>query len=155
LAAEYELDVRPLLTKYCLKCHSTKARQGDLDLERFVSLAHARQDTKVWLKVAEQLDQGEMPPEEAKQLKIPERKLLRGWVDRYSHAEALAREGDPGPAGLRRLNNVEYTWTVRDLTGIPLDPAREFPVDSVVTVDSRPQNRPFRPKHPSALLILF
>ena len=31
---------------------------------------------------------------------------------------------------LRRLNNAEYTYTVRDLTGIDLDPTREFPTDS-------------------------
>ncbi len=30
---------------------------------------------------------------------------------------------------MRRLSNVEYTRTIRDLTGVPLDPAREFPQD--------------------------
>ena len=31
---------------------------------------------------------------------------------------------------LRRLSNAEYTYTIRDLTGVEsLDPAREFPVD--------------------------
>ena len=31
---------------------------------------------------------------------------------------------------LRRLSNHEYTYTLRDLTGVPsLDPARELPVD--------------------------
>jgi hypothetical protein len=49
---------------------------------------------------------------------------------RYLRAEALANAGDPGPVGLRRLNNAEYTYTIRDLTGVDLDPAREFPVDS-------------------------
>src|SRR5690606_16579951 len=26
--------------------------------------------------------------------------------------------------------NAEYTYTIRDLTGVPLSPAREFPADS-------------------------
>src|SRR5207249_11772332 len=44
---------------------------------------------------------------------------------------ARARAGDPGPVVLRRLSNAEYTYTIRDLTGVEsLDPAREFPVDS-------------------------
>ena len=30
---------------------------------------------------------------------------------------------------LRRLSNVEYANTIRDLTGVNLDPAREFPQD--------------------------
>jgi hypothetical protein len=43
---------------------------------------------------------------------------------------ALANAGDPGPVVLRRLSNHEYTYTLRDLTGVDsLDPAREFPVD--------------------------
>jgi hypothetical protein len=44
---------------------------------------------------------------------------------------AKARAGDPGPVVLRRLSNAEYTYTIRDLTGVnSLDPAKEFPVDS-------------------------
>src|SRR6185436_4302548 len=42
-----------------------------------------------------------------------------------------ARAGDPGPVVLRRLSNAEYTYTIRDLTGVDsLDPAKEFPADS-------------------------
>src|SRR5215212_5179394 len=44
-------------------------------------------------------------------------------------AEALARTGDPGHVPLRRLSNAEYDATVRDLTGVDLRPAREFPAD--------------------------
>ena len=51
---------------------------------------------------------------------------MRGTLDEI----ALASAGDPGPVVLRRLSNVEYTYTIRDLTGVEsLDPAREFPVD--------------------------
>ncbi len=130
LAQEYVRDVRPLVTRYCLECHATGKREGELDLEQFATLASLRAGTKVWLKVVEQLDNGEMPPEKAKQPTAEERKQLRGWAQRYLDAEALANAGDPGPVVLRRLNNAEYTYTIRDLTGVDLDPAREFPTDS-------------------------
>jgi AraC-like DNA-binding protein len=130
LADEYATQVRPLAREFCLGCHSTAARTGELDLERFSTLDEARRDTKAWLKVAEMLDNGEMPPKSAKQPAPEQRKELRGWVERYLHAEALARAGDPGPVVLRRLNNAEYTYTVRDLTRVELEPAREFPADS-------------------------
>ena len=43
---------------------------------------------------------------------------------------ARAHAGDPGPVVLRRLNNAEYAFTIRDLTGVAsLDPAKEFPAD--------------------------
>ena len=37
--------------------------------------------------------------------------------------------GDPGPVVLRRLSNAEYNYTISDLTGLDLDPTREFPID--------------------------
>ena len=119
-----------MMQQFCLGCHSTAARVGELDLERFVTLAEVRGDTKTWLKVVEMLDNGEMPPESARPPSSEQRKTLRGWIERYLHAEALANAGDPGPVVLRRLNNAEYTYTIRDLTAVDLNPAREFPTDS-------------------------
>ncbi len=129
IASEYSHDIRPLIAHVCLNCHSTAKQKGDLDLERFASFNEVRRDTKVWLKVAEMLDNGEMPPKEAKQPAAAERKQLRGWVERCLHAESLAQAGDPGPVVLRRLSNAEYTYTIRDLTGVDLNPARDFPTD--------------------------
>ena len=55
---------------------------------------------------------------------------LLQWVNEFLTLEARARAGDPGPVVLRRLSNAEYTYTLRDLTGVDsLQPAREFPVD--------------------------
>lgn len=129
LQARYAGEIRPLMTRFCLKCHSTDRQEGDLDLERFAKLDDVRAETKVWLKVAEMLDNGEMPPKKSKQPASEERKSLRGWVEDYLHAEAYASAGDPGPVLPRRLNNAEYTYTVNDLTGLDLQPAREFPAD--------------------------
>ncbi|HWE36728.1 MAG TPA: DUF1592 domain-containing protein [Isosphaeraceae bacterium] len=130
IAAEYGREVRPIVERYCLKCHSTDAMEGDLDLERFARLEDVRRAPKVWVKVAEMLDNGEMPPKGAKKPSAEQKGRLRGWVGRYLKAEAFASAGDPGPVVLRRLNNAQYTYTVRDLTGLEqLQPAREFPAD--------------------------
>ena len=129
LDAEFQKSIRPLLSRYCLGCHSTKKKIGELDLEQFTTFAAVRKGTKSWLKVVEMLDNGEMPPKKSAQPTAAQRKTLRTWVDQYLNAEALARAGDPGPVVLRRLNNAEYTFTIRDLTGVPLDPAREFPTE--------------------------
>src|ERR1051326_8301832 len=62
LGDSYGKRVQPLLKKYCLECHSTKAHKGDLDLERFTSLAAIRKDLKPWQHLIEQVEVGEMPP---------------------------------------------------------------------------------------------
>ena len=130
LAQEYDARTRPVLQQFCLSCHSTEKQEGDLDLERFANLRDVRRGTKVWLKVVEMLDNGEMPPVDSKQPSVEQKLQVRGWVDRYLRTEAEASAGDPGPVVLRRLNNAEYTYTIRDLTGVELDPLREFPTDS-------------------------
>jgi len=53
-----------------------------------------------------------------------------GWADGVLKTVARAQAGDPGRVVLRRLNNAEYTFTIRDLTGVTsLSPASEFPAD--------------------------
>ncbi len=129
LAERYRKDVHPLLVRLCVDCHSSEDRQGELDLEQFQSLSLVRRDPGAWLLVPEMLQSGEMPPEGEPQPTAAERDVLSNWAKEYLRAEARSRAGDPGPVVLRRLNNVEYTNTIRDLTGTMLSPAREFPAD--------------------------
>ncbi|WP_165229052.1 DUF1592 domain-containing protein [Aquisphaera insulae] len=130
LARSYDGEVRPLMGKFCLGCHSTKEKAGDLDLETFARLDDIRKAPGTWKKVAEQLGSGEMPPKDEDQPTTTERNALQGWVARYLRAEAYANAGDPGPVVLRRLNNAQYAYTLRDLTGHDYQPTRDLPADS-------------------------
>ncbi len=129
-ANEFDTNIKPLLDEFCLKCHSTVEQKGDFDLEQHASLAAMKKHPKPWQMVLQQLADGEMPPKKKPQL-LPEQKAkLMSWVRASLDAIALERAGDPGPVVLRRLSNAEYTYTIRDLTGMEsLDPAKEFPVD--------------------------
>jgi hypothetical protein len=126
---DYAAAVQPLIQKYCLSCHSTKTKKGGLDLERFASLDHVRKDLKPWQALIEMLETGEMPPKTRPQPTADERKRLIEWTRGFLDAEARARAGDPGEVPLRRLGNTEYNNTIHDLTGVDLQPAREFPAD--------------------------
>lgn len=130
LGSAYKKDVLPLLAKYCYECHSAKKMEADVDLTTFASILEIRKHVSVWQRAGEMLDSGQMPPKDAPQPTDAERKALRQWVRSYLTFEANAHAGDPGRVVLRRLSNAEYTYTLRDLTGIPtLSPAQEFPVD--------------------------
>jgi Protein of unknown function (DUF1592)/Protein of unknown function (DUF1588)/Protein of unknown function (DUF1587)/Protein of unknown function (DUF1585)/Protein of unknown function (DUF1595)/Planctomycete cytochrome C len=131
LAADFESEIRPLLREHCLDCHSAEKHKGDLDLERFATAAEIRRHPKVWQGVVEQVALGEMPPKDKSRLDAAGRERLLGWANGLLDEVALEHAGDPGPVVLRRLSNAEYTFTLRDLTGVDsLDPAREFPADS-------------------------
>jgi len=121
--------VKPLLAKYCLDCHATAKKEGGLDLERFTTVASIRRDVKPWQNLVEQVEAEEMPPREKPQPTAEERLRLVAWTRGFLDAEARARTGDPGRTLLRRLSNAEYDATIRDLTGVDLRPAREFPAD--------------------------
>jgi mono/diheme cytochrome c family protein len=128
-ADKYAAVVQPLLKQYCLGCHSTKAKKGSLDLERFTALDLVRKDLKPWQQMIEMLEANEMPPKNKPQPTAEERNQLIAWVHDFLNAEARARAGDPGRVPLRRLSNTEYDCTIRDLTGADLRPTREFPAD--------------------------
>ena len=117
------------MQKYCLDCHSKEEQEGELDLEQFRGMDEVRMHPMIWVKVVEMMEDGEMPPKKQPQLAPMEREMFLDWVDNYLDAEALANAGDPGRVVARRLSNAEYTYTIQDLTGVELEPVKEFPVD--------------------------
>lgn len=130
LAARYAPEIRPLALKYCQDCHGQEVMEAELDLSSFASWNDVRKHPQIWQRVGEMLDSGQMPPKDAPQPTADERKALQTWVRSFLTLEAKSRAGDPGRVVLRRLSNAEYSYTLRDLTGVAsLDPAREFPVD--------------------------
>jgi len=129
LNSEYAATIKPLLKKYCLDCHSTQAKKGSLDLERFATPAEIRKDLKPWQNMIEQIETGEMPPKKKPQPTEAEKKQLLAWVRTFLDHEARSRSGDPGFVPMRRLSNAEYDYTIRDLTGVDLRPTKEFPPD--------------------------
>ena len=126
----FDREIRPMVGRYCLACHSAAKHIGDINLEQFTSMQSLTQDPKVWQRVSEQLALAEMPPKGMPQPSPDERTRLLASIAAALKTAARARAGDPGPVVLRRLNNAEYTFTIRDLTGVSsLDPAKEFPAD--------------------------
>ena len=123
----YQRDIRPLLEQFCLDCHSTEQQEGDFDLQQFTGLEQVQRDPQAWQKVEHMLKTGEMPPEDGLQPSAAQRQTLRAWVQSYLAVAARQNAGDPGHVVLRRLDNAEYKYTLRDLTEIDLDPTREFP----------------------------
>ena len=126
---EFSRDIRPLIQRYCLSCHSTSQKIGELDLERFSDSAAAGRDLQVWTRVIDMVESGQMPPEASPQPSADERRRIVEWARGLLEAEARSRAGDPGRVVLRRLSNAQYQYTLRDLLGVDLRPAREFPID--------------------------
>ncbi|MDG2388905.1 MAG: DUF1592 domain-containing protein [Planctomycetaceae bacterium] len=122
-------DVQNVLGQFCLDCHNTKQKEGQLDLQRFASIEHVRADLEPWQAMILQLESREMPPKNEPQPTDAQRQQLIDWIKETLQQEAIKRAGDPGFVPLHRLSNTEYNNTIRDLTGIDLQPANTFPAD--------------------------
>src|SRR5215472_2268639 len=121
--------VQPFLNQYCVACHSGKAPAGSLDLKAYGTFDSVVRDYLRWDVVHDKLAAGQMPPKQMPQPSPEARKQVVEWIHNVRSTEAKKNAGDPGPILARRLSNAEYDYTIRDLTGVDIQPAREFPVD--------------------------
>src|SRR5262245_36644528 len=129
LARRFGQTVRPFVTTYCAGCHSGPTPAASFDLERYSTMESVIDDFAHWALVLGKLTAMEMPPQRMKQPPEDLRRQVIDWIEAMRKNEARKHAGDPGPVAARRLNNAEYDYTIRDLTGVDLRPAREFPVD--------------------------
>jgi hypothetical protein len=112
---DFRTTVQPFLAKNCLGCHNDKLQTAGLSLERY------RDNAALWAKVADKIGSGRMPPAGAPQPSKAEVTEVLSVLEKPS--------GDGDRVTAHRLNRVEYNNTVRDLLGVSLHPADEFPLD--------------------------
>lgn len=127
-ADPFQDKVKPFLTEYCVKCHTADKKGGELDLTRYDTSAKILDDFRQWEHVITFLKK-EMPPPKSKQPSAELRAEMVATIEKVLKAEARKLAGDPGVVPPRRLTNAEYDYTVSDLIGHPISPAKSFPVD--------------------------
>jgi hypothetical protein len=134
LEGEFARTVQPFLKTYCIACHGSREPAAHLDLSRYTAMASLMQDGRRWSQIMERLEAEEMPPKgAAKHPAVHERRTALAWFRAVRESEMRRNADDPGVVLARRLSNAEYDYTIRDLTGVDIRPAREFPIDSANT----------------------
>ncbi len=120
-------DVAPLIERYCLGCHEGSSAPGGVILNGSPGQVPRDKDRSRWLRVADVLRSGDMPPAPEPRPDAAELETINSWLD----AAVFADDRGGAPVALRRLNRAEYNNTIRDLIGLDLRPADEFPSDDV------------------------
>lgn len=128
-ADPFQDKVLPFLNTYCVQCHKKDKASGELDLTRFTSADKLLDDFRQWEHVVTFLKKEEMPPAKAKQPAAELRAEIIATLEQVLLKEAKKLAGDPGVVPPRRLTNAEYDYTIGDLTGVDIRPAKSFPVD--------------------------
>jgi hypothetical protein len=125
----FDTIVRPFVADNCVPCHGFKKQKNGLNLEAFESVASLTDDHERWAEVVRKLRGREMPPEEEPQPPEHKRQAVAGWLARELDRIDRLTPPDPGRVTARRLNRNEYNNTIRDLLGVDVQPADDFPQD--------------------------
>src|SRR5579864_1936614 len=87
---------REFFKDYCVECHNAEKHKGKLRLDDISFSIETVESLERWQKILNQLNSGEMPPDEANQQ--PERDRKTEFLDTLSHTLVTARKvvGDQG-----------------------------------------------------------
>lgn len=126
-------DGRALVEKSCFECHGDGSRKGDLALDELMEADGAEEVARSGWRKAWKITRHEfMPPAGAERPSDGERLALTRWIEAgrlgVDHGRA-----DPGRVTMRRLNRMEYEFSVTDLFGEDVATEREFSADEAVT----------------------
>lgn len=126
---DHAREVAPLLEEFCLSCHSGPDAEAGVDLEVLAGADQSPGFDSLLVRVAGVLRSESMPPEDEPRPDVSQRETLEAWLDDAVGAgnRALSR----GRPTIRRLNRSEYNNTIRDLLGLDLHLAGDFPADDV------------------------
>jgi len=112
------------LETHCIRCHGPEKEKGDLRIDRLSRDFKLGADTHHWAELMEQVNSGEMPPEDEIQ---PSQAEIASFV---TSLDSRIKEGRSARMAARpavvhsRLSRKEYQNTVYDLLGVRYDPAK-------------------------------
>lgn len=117
-AVTFDRDVRPLLTRHCVKCHGGEDPAGGMRLDASEASFADAKAREGWEKVYSQLVRGGMPPPEMPRLNPDELEVVTSWIRRESERGLIAERGGAGRTVMRRLTRVEYARLLEDVLGL-------------------------------------
>lgn len=120
-----------LLRQFCFECHGSELVEGRLNLEQLTTEPSFNSNFRDWMRIAKALAQKKMPPKDMPQPNDIQRQEIISGIQ--SELQRVARQdaGTPGTIVMRRLTNAEYSYSIRDLTGLDLELRRTLVGDAV------------------------
>ncbi len=128
-AAGFDSTVKPFLSNTCYDCHNNRRQKGDINLQQFETADAVAAHLDTFELMLHKLRSGEMPPEDEERPDPADVERVTSWITAELQRIEARTPLDPGRVTIRRLNRTEYNNTVRDLLGVDLRPADDFPQD--------------------------
>ena len=129
--AANEPTVFNFVREHCLGCHNDTKTSGDLNLRALQVQGRQTFDEsrEAWQRVVSKLKTGEMPPAKSRRPATEDVVSVTDWLEAEFARQDRTVQPVAGRVTARRLNRSEYNNTIRDLLGIDIRPAADFPPD--------------------------
>ena len=119
---------RAVVDRYCLGCHSVRAKSGNFVLEG-LDPARAGDNVEAWEKVVRKLRGGLMPPPGSRRPDAAASDDFRSALERTLDTAAAAHPNPGRTETVHRLNRIEYVNAVRDLLAVDVSAPDLLPAD--------------------------
>ncbi len=120
---------KALFQENCVSCHGPEKQKGKFRVDDLSFEITNIETAEKWQKLLNQMNSGDMPPEDEKQ---PKNEAKADFLDDLANVMVAARRslGDQnGVITMRRLNRREYRNTLRELLGVEIN-VSDLPADS-------------------------
>ncbi|MEM7476476.1 MAG: DUF1592 domain-containing protein [Planctomycetota bacterium] len=126
---DFAKDIQPLLQTYCQDCHAGTDATSDLAIDNLSNQTPFVINRRHWENITQQIRVRSMPPTDSEQPNDENRRLMVAWLQNEIENFDYRSVSSPGHEPTRRLTHEEYNNTIRDLLGVDLRPADQFPAD--------------------------
>lgn len=129
--AAHAQDPIEFLNEYCVECHMEGGAEAGIVFDRYQRPEDLIGAGKHLLRALDAVDESRMPPTDALQPTVEERAAFVNWLKDSLLTGECCNDATPAPVVIRRLNRQEYDNTLRDLLGVDLRLAGDFPADDI------------------------
>ena len=124
--------LQPFLKQHCVRCHGAEEQNGERRFDKLATSIADDNDVIDYQDILDQLNLGQMPPEDEPQPDAVATKNVISKLTRMIAAYHESNRTNEEQPVLRRLNSREYKNTIRDLLKLDIttfDPTEPFPRD--------------------------
>ena len=130
-STHFATQIAPFLQSHCVACHSGDEPEGGIRFDKYRDSANVQTDYELWEKSVRLIRDRQMPPADEAQPTADEVIAITAAIAAELKTFDCSAAKHPGRVTLRRLNKAEYNNTIRDLFGLDLKLADDFPADDV------------------------
>lgn len=135
----WKSQLAPFLKSHCHDCHSGAEAEAGIDLDQYLAFEELSAEAMMaerprWNQIRGMIKIGAMPPTDYEPRPDAElRQNIASGIHQMVNTVDCQAVNNPGRVTMRRLNNAEYDYSVRDLLAIDFSPSTliGFPTDEV------------------------